>query len=146
MAREIETQRWYPGHPWVGVVAVVVREGKMLMVRRAKEPSKGKWSIPGGAVELGETLYIAAERETLEETSITVKAERVLDSEDIIIRDENGRVKYHFVDVSVLARYVSGEPKAQSDAGECRWVALEDIAKMDIPASLRDMLKKNGII
>ncbi len=146
MAENIEKRRWYPGHPWVGVGAVVIREGKMLMVRRAKEPGKGKWSIPGGAVELGETIYEAAERETLEECSIKVKTEKLFGATQNLLRDKRGRVKFHFVIVDFLCAYVSGKAKAQSDAGECQWVALEDIAKMDMPASLRDMLRKNGII
>ena len=87
MAENIEKGRWYHGHPWVGVGAVVERDGKLLMVKRAKEPYKGMWSIPGGAVELGETLFEAAMRETMEETSITIKVERVLDSVDEVIRD-----------------------------------------------------------
>jgi len=116
------------------------------MVKRAKEPSKGKWSIPGGAVELGETLYEAAERETLEETSIEVKAEKLLAATQNILKDRRGRVKFHFVIVDFLCRYVSGAPKAQSDAGECCWVPLKDTVKLDIPANLRAMLKKNGFI
>jgi 8-oxo-dGTP diphosphatase len=146
MAENIEKQRWYPGHPWVGVGAVVVRDGELLMVRRGKEPYKGMWSIPGGAVELGETLFQTAERETLEETSIRIKAESVLDGVDEIIQDENGRVKYHFIDVDVLARYVGGEPEARSDAGDCRWVTIKEIKKINMPVNLREMLQKNRII
>jgi uncharacterized protein YdeI (YjbR/CyaY-like superfamily) len=65
---------------------------------------------------------------------------------DEIIRDGKGRVNYHFIDIDVLGRYVSGEARAQSDAKDCRWVALKEIEKLDIPSNLREMLKKNGII
>jgi 8-oxo-dGTP diphosphatase len=137
--------RWYPEYPRVGVGVVVIRDGRMLMVKRAKEPNKGKWSIPGGGVELGETINEAARREVLEECSIEVEIERVLDAVDNIIRDEKGRVKYHFVIIDMLGRYVSGEAEAQSDAGECRWVAIKEIDGLDITTILRVMLKRNGI-
>jgi 8-oxo-dGTP diphosphatase len=140
------SRRWYPDHPFVGVGVVVVRDGQMLMVKRGKEPYKGKWSIPGGGIELGETLYEGARREVLEESSVKVEIERVLDTVDEIFRDEEGRVKYHFIDIDVLGRYVGGESKAQSDAAECRWVALKEIERLDIPSNLWDMLKRNGII
>jgi 8-oxo-dGTP diphosphatase len=140
-----ENRRWYPAHPFVGVGAVVVRDGRLLMVRRAKEPYKGMWSIPGGGVELGETLFEAAKRETLEECSIEITVERIVDTVDEIFRDESGRVKYHFINIDVLGKYISGEAVAQSDAGDCRWVPLAEIAKQDVPSNLREMLKKNGI-
>lgn len=138
--------RWYPEYPRVGVGMVVIRDGRMLMVRRAKEPSKGKWSIPGGAIELGETLHEAVVRETMEECSVKIGVERLLDTAETIIRDDSGQVKYHFVMIDFLGRYVSGEIKAQSDAGECRWVALKEIDGMDIPSTLRAVLKRHGII
>ena len=138
--------RWYSEYPRVGVAVVVIRDGFILMVKRAKEPAKGKWSIPGGGLELGETLYEGARREVLEECSVVVEIERVLDAAERIIRDEEGRVKYHFVMVDMLGRYVSGEVRAQSDAEECRWVPIRELAGLDITSSLRDMLKRQGII
>jgi len=139
-------RRWYPEYPRVGVGVVVIRDGRILMVKRSKEPAKGKWSIPGGGLELGETLYGAAAREVLEECSVKVKIERVLDAAERIIKDENGRIKYHFVMVDMLGRYGGGEVKAQSDAAECRWVAIKEIEKLDIPSNLHDMLKRHRII
>jgi 8-oxo-dGTP diphosphatase len=141
-----KVSRWYPDHPFVGVGVVVIRDGRMLMIKRGKEPYKGQWSIPGGAMELGETLFQAAARETLEESSVGVEIERVLDTVDEIIRDERGRVKYHFIDIDVLGKYVGGEAKAQTDAAECRWVALGEIEHLGIPPNLLEMLKRNGII
>jgi ADP-ribose pyrophosphatase YjhB (NUDIX family) len=140
------SRRWYPDHPFAGVGAVVIREGRLLMVKRGQEPNKGKWSIPGGGIELGETIYEAAVRETLEECSVQVEIMRVLDAADNIVRDEDGRIRYHYAIIDLLGRYVSGEAKAQSDAAECRWVALTEIEKLDITEILREMLKKNGII
>jgi 8-oxo-dGTP diphosphatase len=146
MIESKENSRWYPGHPFVGVGAIVVRDGRLLMVRRAKEPYKGMWSIPGGGVELGETLFEAAARETMEECSIEIKVERVIDTVDEIFRDERGRVKYHFIDIDVLGKYISGEAKAQSDAGDCRWVPVKEVEKLGVPPNLREMLKQHGII
>ncbi len=101
--------RWYPEYPRVGVAVLVIRDGSMLMVKRSNEPAKGAWSIPGGGLELGETLYEGAWREVLEECSVEVEIERVLDAAERIIRDERGGVKYHFVMVDMLGRYISGE-------------------------------------
>ena len=138
--------RWYPEQPIVAVGAVVFKEGKILTIKRSQEPSKGKWSIPGGRVELGETVYEAAKREALEECSIEIEIERLLDSVDNIIRDEEGRIKYHFVIIDLLARYVGGEIKAQSDAEECRWVTPQELVELDITPMLRAMLKRQKII
>jgi 8-oxo-dGTP diphosphatase len=141
-----ENRRWYPQNPMVGVGAVVVTDGKLLMVKRAKEPSKGKWSIPGGGIEVGETLEEAVERETLEECSIKVKVEKLLDATQNILRDENGRVKFHFVIVDFVCKYISGVARARSDAGECRWVPQKEIETLDVSSTLRDMLKRKGVI
>lgn len=138
--------RWYPETPIPAVGAVVFKGDKILTVERGQEPSKGKWSIPGGRIELGETAFEAARREVMEECSIEVEIERVLDSVDNIIRDKDGRVQYHFVIIDLLARYVSGEIRAQSDAAECRWVTLRELLELDVTPMLRDMLKRNSLI
>jgi len=114
----------------------------MLLVKRSKEPSKGKWSIPGGRLELGEAIYEAAKREVREECSIEIEIERVLEVTDNIIRDEEGRVQYHFVLIDLLARYTGGEAKAQSDAEECRWVTTEELAGLDMNPQLRAVLMR----
>jgi ADP-ribose pyrophosphatase YjhB (NUDIX family) len=116
------------------------------MVKRAKEPNKGKWSIPGGGIELGETVYEAARREVREECSIEIEIERVLDSADTIVRDKRARIKYHYVIIDLLARYTGGEIKAQSDAEECGWFTPEELAGLDITPTLRAMLEGQGII
>ncbi|MGD0795082.1 MAG: NUDIX hydrolase [Dehalococcoidales bacterium] len=146
MSESTDSGRWYPRNPMVGVGAVVIRDRSLLMVKRAQEPSLGKWSIPGGGVELGETLYEAVKREVFEECSVTIEIERLLDATENIIRDKNGRVKFHFVLVDFVGRYINGEVLAQSDAGECRWVDLKEVEGMDIPLTLHDVLKRNGII
>jgi 8-oxo-dGTP diphosphatase len=139
-------ERWYPKSPIPAVGAVVIKDGKILTIKRLQEPGKGKWSIPGGRIELGETSFEAARREVREECSIEVEIERVLDSVDNIIRDEDGRVKYHFVIIDLVARYVSGEIRAQSDAEECRWVTPQELLELDITPMLREVLKRNGMV
>ena len=143
---ETDDRRWYPGAPVAAVGAVVFKDGKILTIKRAQEPSRGMWSIPGGRIELGETTREAAIREVREECSIEVEIERVLDSVDNIIRDEDGRVKYHFVIIDMLARYISGEIKASSDAAECRWVTPEEMARLDLTPMLREMLTRQKLI
>jgi 8-oxo-dGTP diphosphatase len=143
---EQDDGRWYPEQPMVGVGAVVLRDGRLLMVKRSREPSKGKWSIPGGRLELGETLRQAARREVLEECGIEVEMEDVVSATETILRDEEGNIRYHFVLVDLNGKYISGEPKAQSDAAECRWVAPEKITGLDMPSTLREMLKRQKLI
>ncbi len=138
--------RWYPQFPMVAVAAVVFKEGRILMIKRNHEPNKGKWSIPGGMLELGETLYDAARREVLEECSIEIEIERLLDAGENIIRDEKDRIQYHAVLIDLLARYTGGETRAQSDAEECRWVTPKELAELDMSLNLRSMLERAKII
>ena len=114
----------------------------MLLVKRSNEPSKGRWSLPGGRIELGETIYEAARREVLEECSIEIEIERLLDVGDSIIRDEEGRISYHFVLIYLLAHYKGGDVKAQSDAEDARWVTTEELAKLDTHPQLRAVLMR----
>jgi 8-oxo-dGTP diphosphatase len=143
---EQSADRLYPSLPIAGVGVVVVREGRLLMVKRSKEPAKGKWSIPGGKLELGETLYEGARREVAEECSIEINIERFLDAADTIIRDPDGRVRFHYVLVDMVGKYKSGRLKARSDAEECRWVNLEEVDRLDITESLKAVLERNGMI
>ncbi|MGD9143412.1 MAG: NUDIX hydrolase, partial [Dehalococcoidia bacterium] len=139
-------RRWYPEQPMIGVAVLIFREGEILMAKRGKEPSKGKWSVPGGKLELGETIVEAAEREVLEECAINIKVGDVIDAYDILIRDDAGLVKYHFVDIYLTANYLRGEAKAQSDVDECRWVKPEDMSELDIPPKLKDLFRRHEII
>jgi ADP-ribose pyrophosphatase len=143
---EQDNERWYPQVPIAGVGVVVFKDGKILAIKRGQEPGKGKWSIPGGRIELGETAQEAGIREVSEECSIEVRIERVLDAVSNIIRDEEGLIKYHFVIIDLLAKYISGELRAQSDAEECRWVTPEEITKLDLTPLLREMLMRQKFI
>jgi ADP-ribose pyrophosphatase len=132
--------RLYPRFPIVAASAVIIRDGKILMIKRAHEPNKGLWSIPGGRIELGETVYEAAQREVFEECNIKVEILRFLFAGDNIIRDDAGKVKYHYVLIDLLAEYKSGEIVAQSDATEYRWVTPEELPGLDMTPQLRTLL------
>jgi len=134
--------REYPTTPLVGVGAVIIRDGQVLLIRRANEPGRGQWSIPGGVLELGETLAQAAIREVREECQVKIEIEDVLSACDLIQRDAQGRVRYHYVLIDLAARYVSGEPTAGTDALEIRWVKEADFDKLDIIARLVPVLRK----
>jgi len=129
----------------VAVHPLVLKEGRMLLIKRAKEPSKGIWSLPGGRIELGETIYEAARREVLEECSIEIEIERLLDVADSIIRDEESRIHYHFAIIYLLARYKGGDVKAQSDAEDAKWVTTDELDKLDIHPHLRVLLMQAGL-
>ncbi|MFQ5656277.1 MAG: NUDIX hydrolase [Candidatus Methylomirabilales bacterium] len=114
--------REYPPRPVVAVGAIVVKAGKVLLVRRGREPSQDLWSLPGGAVRLGEGLKEAVARELREECGIDVEVGDVVEVVDRIYKDRNGRVKYHYVIIDFLASWRGGRLKAASDILEARWV------------------------
>lgn len=114
-------QREYPLAPLVGVGAVIVHEGRVLLVQRGTEPAKGRWSIPGGLIEVGEMLTEAVVREVREETGLIVEPVELVELLDRIHRDE-GRVRYHYVIADYLCRVIGGTLTAASDADAVRWV------------------------
>lgn len=114
-------RREFPESPLVGVGAVVVREGRVLLVRRGSEPLKGQWSLPGGMLELGESLAQGVAREVKEETGLDVEVVELVEFLDRIHR-EGARVRYHYVIADYLCRVVGGELQAASDADAVRWV------------------------
>ncbi len=117
----------------VGVGGVVVREGSVLLVRRGKPPLAGRWSIPGGTVELGETLEHALSRELLEETALRVAPVELLTVVDRIERDEQG-VRYHFVIADYLCRWLAGEAAAGSDALDVAWATPDELVRYGLTA------------
>ena len=121
MARE------YPAHPVVGVGAVVVRDGKALIIKRAHEPRKGEWSLPGGLLELGESLQDAARREIKEETGLDIEVGPVIETFDRVHRDDHGRIRYHFVIVDFVCSSTDGDAVPGSDADGVAWVGADDI-------------------
>ena len=138
-----------PAAPVVGVGGVVVRDGRALLIRRGKEPLYGRWAVPGGTVELGESLEDALVREMEEETGLHVEPVEVLTVFDRIQR-EDGRVVYHYVIVDYLCRWRSGEARAASDALEVAWTSAAELPGYDLPAKalevVRGALLKGGAL
>jgi 8-oxo-dGTP diphosphatase len=132
--------RRFPAQPIVSVGAVVVDGGRVLLARRGHEPLKGEWSLPGGVVEVGETLEAAVAREALEETGITVSVGAVVDVLDRIHTIADGRVEFHYVIVDYLCRPVGSlDASAGSDADDVRWVpedALDGFALTEKAAAV----------
>ncbi|BEQ15271.1 NUDIX hydrolase [Desulfoferula mesophila] len=119
--------RHYPELPVVGVGAVVLSGDQVLLVQRGREPSKGIWSIPGGGVELGESLVQACAREVAEETSLDVEVGPVVEVIERILHDSQGRVEYHYVLVDFLCYALPLEPTAGDDAAAALWTGLEGL-------------------
>jgi 8-oxo-dGTP diphosphatase len=109
-----------------------VREGRILLIQRAHEPSKGLWSFPGGRIEFGERIVDAVKREVLEETGVTVEPGKIFQVYDWIVKGESGGVDFHYVVNYLRCRYVSGDPRAASDALRVRWVTASEVADLDM--------------
>jgi ADP-ribose pyrophosphatase len=141
----LKLKREYPKQPIVGVGAVIIDKGKIILVKRGVEPGKGKWSIPGGLVELGETVRDAAVREAKEETCLDVEiiADRPLDAFDNIDIDEQGGLHYHYVLVQFLMHQKSGTLKPSSDALDAKWVSLEEVEKYNLTKPFREFFTKH---
>jgi ADP-ribose pyrophosphatase len=140
---EHESNRFYPVEPRVGVGAITIKNGKVLLVKRGMEPGKGLWAIPGGMLKLGETLQKCAAREILEETGITVKVGECVYVFDFIEQDSEGKIKIHYVIVDFAAEYIAGEPRGADDALEARWLSAEDL--LELPVS-RNTLQALGAL
>jgi ADP-ribose pyrophosphatase len=132
----------YPGQPLLAVGAVAIHEGRVLLVRRLRPPGQGQWAIPGGKVDLGETLAQAAEREILEETGLRIAAGEPVYTFEVVERDEEGRVRFHYVIVDLAAEYLGGDLRPGDDAGDARWVAPEELAALSVHPRTRELLQR----
>ena len=135
-------KREYPEKPIIGVGAVIVDGSRVLLVRRAAEPLKGEWSVPGGMLELGEKLRDGVRREVLEETGLHVDPGEVLDVFDSIFRDEQGSTQYHYVLIDYLCRSISGEARAGSDVSDVKWVQEDGLAALGLRHSIEQVVRK----
>lgn len=134
--------REFPDAPRVGVGAVVLHEGRVLLVRRGGRPSAGKWSLPGGLVELGETTAEAVRREIAEECGCDIRLVGVCGVIDRIVRDAEDRVRYHYVLVDYLAYPASASITAGSDAADACWYPVDRIDELDVTEGLLDMIHR----
>lgn len=135
-------KREYPEVPFIGVGAVLIQDGRVLLIRRGQPPLLGEWSLPGGVLECGETLREAVIREAREETGLVVETGEMLGVYERVIRAENGRVRYHYVLIDFLCRPASGDMKAGSDAAEVRWFAPEELAALNLPRDTQEVIGK----
>jgi len=136
-------KRLYPDQPVVGIGAVIIKKGEIALIKRGNEPSKGKWAIPGGLVELGENLEAAIIRETKEEVCLDVENPQLIDVVDNIDLDEQGKVKYHYIIIDYLVHVKSGNIQAASDAEELRWVPFVEVESYNLTASFRIFFRNN---
>ena len=124
--------RQYPSRPIVGVGGVVLIDGRVLLIKRRFEPLAGRWSLPGGVLEVGETLAEGLAREMMEETGLDVTVGPVIDVFDRITRDADGRTRFHYVLVDYLCHPRGGKPVAGSDVSEVALVEIDDLARHDL--------------
>lgn len=136
-----QAERLYPSRPLVGVGAVVWDGARVLLERRGQPPALGRWAIPGGLVELGETAAAAVRREVLEECGIEIDVDAMLGLFEPIQRDHDGRVRYHYTVIDFLARYRGGELRAGDDAADVRWVAPGELPAYELSPATREMIE-----
>ena len=142
MQNEVSTKKnGYPEQPAVAVGAIVFRNSRVLLVRRAQPPSQDLWAIPGGRVEIGETLQEAAEREILEETGITIEAREPVYTFDYIERDGSELPRFHYVIIDLIADYVRGEIRAGDDAADARWISAAELGGLKVSSKTVRLLK-----
>lgn len=128
--------RTYPSRPYLAVSAAIIRDGKVLVVRRARKPALNFYTFPGGGVEIGETLSEAVMREVREETGLEVEPVALAGEREVIVRDAQGRVERHFVILCFAARWLGGEPVLNEELDDARWLD---------PADLRDLRTTEGL-
>ncbi|GBC75588.1 Nucleoside triphosphatase NudI [archaeon HR06] len=137
----MERLRRYPNYPLPAVGALILNKEKILLVKRRFMPSAGKWSIPGGLIEVGESLVEALKREVKEELNLEVKEYKFLDIVENIIKDEKGKVEYHFIIFNFLVK-ATGEIKLNYENSEYLWVNLEEVKNLDVTNTVKKLLER----
>lgn len=137
-----EESRLYPSRPLVGVGAVVFRGDRVLLVKRGRAPRQGVWTFPGGLVEIGETIFQAAQRELREETGIIATPVDTVTVYEIIDRDEEERVRYHYIVLEVLLLYEGGAPRPGDDAEDVRWFPLDALDDPAVGPGVKEVVEK----
>ena len=135
-------RREYPERPMVGVGGVVIRDERALLIRRGSAPLEGEWSIPGGMLEIGETILDGVQRELLEETAIEVKVLDLIEVFERLTRDEAGKLKYHFVILDYLCEAVRGEARAGSDVTDVAWARAEELDAYSLTTTATRVFQK----
>lgn len=132
--------RVYPLRPFLAVSAAILRDGKIMVVRRARRPALGLYTLPGGVVEAGETLAEAAAREVREETALAIDPVALAGHREVIVRDDQGRVERHFVILCFAARWLAGEPVLNEEIDDARWVSPAELGGLPTTEGLADIV------
>jgi 8-oxo-dGTP diphosphatase len=140
LSKKNKNPRAYPDRPFVGVGVVIFRGNKILLAERDRHPHGKMWSIPGGAQELGETVSEAAIREISEETGLVIKLEGLVDVVDVISKDREDHIEFHYTLVDFYASWVSGEAVADDDVSDVKWVSLEELQNIDLRPITRQVI------
>jgi len=147
----VSEDRTYPLRPFLAVSAAIMRDGKVLVVRRARKPALNLYTMPGGVVEAGETLFEAVAREVREETALEIEPVALAGHREAIMRDAQGRIERHFVILCFAARWVSGEPVLNEELDDARWLDPAELSGLrtteglaEIVAAAVDVLARQG--
>jgi 8-oxo-dGTP diphosphatase len=132
--------RTYPDRPFLAVSAAIIRDGRVLVARRARGPALGIWTMPGGVVEAGETLIEALVREIAEETAMVVEPVALAGHREVVVRDDDKRVSRHFVIMCFATRWISGEPKLNEELSEARWLRPAELAGLKTTDGLAEIV------
>jgi ADP-ribose pyrophosphatase YjhB (NUDIX family) len=132
--------RTYPDRPYLAVSAAIVRDGHVLVARRARGPALGIWTLPGGVVEAGETLCEALVREVAEETGLTIAPVALAGHREVMMRDDGGRVSRHFVILCFASRWIAGEPRLNEELSEARWLRPSDLSGLNTTEGLAGII------
>jgi 8-oxo-dGTP diphosphatase len=135
-------EREYPTRPIASVAACVFKDDRILLVQRGTPPSKGQWSVPGGAIELGESFEDTAKRELDEECGVEMEVDDIFDVEDFIIRDEDDNIQYHYVVTYVTANYISGNIRPGPEEMDVCWATKEELMSLDMNSITRGYMLK----
>lgn len=135
------SDRSYPDRPFLAVSAAIIRDGRVLIVRRANPPALGLYTLPGGVVESGETLVEALKREIAEETGLTIDPVGLAGHREVIARASDGRAERHFVILAFAARWLSGEPTLNSELAEARWLFPSELASLKTTEGLAEIVE-----
>ncbi len=140
MTNNSTESRTYPTRPYLAVSAAIIRDGRVLIVRRAQPPAHGLYTLPGGVVELGETLVAAVIREVREETGLTVDPVVLAGYRQVIARDAAGRIERHFVILPFAARWIAGEISLNEELAEARWLLPSELSGLNTTEGLADIV------
>lgn len=141
VAKEGE-KRTYPERPIVAVGGVVIHESRVLLIRRGKPPLEGRWSIPGGLLEVGETIAQGIERELREETGVKVRVADLIEICEKVLRDEENEPQYHFVILDYVCEFVEGTAKAGGDAADVVWASEQQLESLELTEAASRVIGK----